>query len=98
MNPIRKPYAIYAITKHGIILGERLRKSLGTADLFVSKKLSDQAPADSLSLALPMDSTLRETFTRYDCHIFIISVGAVVRMIAPLLQIKSRSGSHMRGR
>ncbi|EQA35271.1 cobalamin biosynthesis protein [Leptospira inadai serovar Lyme str. 10] len=88
MNPIRKPYAIYAITKHGIVIGERLRKSLGTADLFVSKKLSDQAPADSLSLSLPMDSTLRETFTQYDCHIFIISVGAVVRMIAPLLQNK----------
>jgi cobalt-precorrin 5A hydrolase len=28
---------------------------------------------------------LAETFAAYDCHIFIVSVGAVVRMIAPLI-------------
>src|SRR6266852_8236490 len=35
-----------------------------------------------------MGPTLRETFTAYDCHVHIISVGAVVRMIAPLLKNK----------
>ncbi|EKS00029.1 cobalamin biosynthesis protein [Leptospira mayottensis 200901122] len=39
-------------------------------------------------LSLPMDQTLREIFREYDCHIFIISVGAVVRMIVPLLENK----------
>ena len=32
-----------------------------------------------------MGPLLTDTFTGYDCHVFVISVGAVVRMIAPLL-------------
>ncbi len=83
---LRRPFAIYAITKHGIAIAERLRAQLPHGDLFVSHKLP--APEGSLPLPLPMGPTLRETFTAYDCHIFIISVGAVVRMIAPLLQNK----------
>ena len=82
----RRPFAIYAITKHGIAIAERLRASLPDADLFVSQKLV--APAGALPLPLPMGPTLRNTFTAYDCHIHIISVGAVVRMIAPLLENK----------
>jgi cobalt-precorrin 5A hydrolase len=35
-----------------------------------------------------MGPTLAETFTAYDCHVHVISVGAVVRMVAPLLQNK----------
>jgi cobalt-precorrin 5A hydrolase len=35
-----------------------------------------------------MGPTLAETFTRYDCHVHVISVGAVVRMVAPLLANK----------
>ena len=82
----RRPFAIYAITKHGIAIAERLRAQLPDADLFVSQKLV--APAGALPLPLPMGPTLRNTFTAYDCHIHIISVGAVVRMIAPLLENK----------
>ncbi len=82
----RRPFAIYAITKHGIAIAERLRAQLPDADLFVSQKLV--APAGALPLPLPLGPTLRNTFTAYDCHIHIISVGAVVRMIAPLLENK----------
>ena len=84
----RKPYAIYAITTHGIGIAQRLLAGLPSADLYVSEKLRDKAPAQALSLPLPMGPTLAQTFTAYDCHIFIISVGAVVRMIAPLLKDK----------
>jgi cobalt-precorrin 5A hydrolase len=35
-----------------------------------------------------MGPTLADTFAAYDCHVFVISVGAVVRMIAPLLKNK----------
>ncbi len=79
----RRTFAIYAITKHGIAIAERLRAELPDADLYVSEKLT--APAGSLPLPLPMGPTLKQTFAAYDCHIFIISVGAVVRMVAPLL-------------
>ncbi|GBF37277.1 cobalt-precorrin 5A hydrolase [Leptospira johnsonii] len=84
----RKPYAIYVITKHGLKTGKELFHSLKEADLFVSPKFISEAPKDSKLLTLPMEPTLRETFMEYDCHIFVISVGAVVRMISSLLVSK----------
>jgi cobalt-precorrin 5A hydrolase len=84
----RKPFVLYAITKHGIEIARKLYDGLPGSDLFVSSKLFDSAPQGSRKLPLPMGPTLQETFKAYDCHIFIISVGAVVRMIAPLLENK----------
>ena len=84
----RKPFAIYVITKHGIAIASRLLPQLSGADLFVSEKLIASAPAGALRMPLPMGPTLLETFPAYDCHIFIISIGAVVRMIVPLLKNK----------
>jgi cobalt-precorrin 5A hydrolase len=84
----RRPFAIYAITRHGIGIARRLTDQLPEADLFVSEKLLAQAPPSARKLGLPMGPTLAETFLAYDCHIFIISVGAVVRMVAPLLKNK----------
>jgi cobalt-precorrin 5A hydrolase len=88
MTAVRKPFAVYAITKHGVNIAERLAARLQGADLFVSGKLMAQAPAGSRPMPLPMGPMLAETFTAYDCHVFVISVGAVVRMIAPLLANK----------
>jgi cobalt-precorrin 5A hydrolase len=85
---MRKPWAIYAITKHGLQIGQRLRDALPGADLYVSEKLLGGAAPGTLKLPLPMGPTLRETFTAYDCHVHVISVGAVVRMIAPLIENK----------
>ncbi|MBW0435328.1 cobalamin biosynthesis protein [Leptospira yasudae] len=84
----RKPYSVFVITKHGLEIAKKIRSAWEEVDLFVSPKFLDQAPAGSKPLSLPMDKTMRETFQEYDCHIFIISVGAVVRMIAPLLENK----------
>lgn len=89
----RKSCAIYAITKHGLAIAERLIGNFSAADVFVSERLLDSAKsvpslANCLPLGLPMGPTLEKTFVAYDCHLFIISVGAVVRMIAPLLKDK----------
>ncbi|TGL58420.1 cobalt-precorrin 5A hydrolase [Leptospira sarikeiensis] len=84
----RKPYSIYVITKHGLKTGLELFSVLKDADLYVSPKFISEAPKEAKLLSLPMEPTLKETFTEYDCHIFIISVGAVVRMISPLLKNK----------
>jgi cobalt-precorrin 5A hydrolase len=86
----RRSFAVYAITKHGIHIAQRLLKNLNDADLYVSDKLRAGVPEGTVSrsLPLPMGPFLAETFTAYDCHIFIISVGAVVRMIAPLIKDK----------
>ncbi|MGH7184787.1 MAG: cobalt-precorrin 5A hydrolase [Pseudomonadota bacterium] len=84
----RKPFALYAITRHGIGIAARLLAGLPGADLYVSEKLHAAAPEGALPLRLPMGPRLVETFDAYDCHVFVISVGAVVRMIAPLLKDK----------
>jgi cobalt-precorrin 5A hydrolase len=80
---VRRPFAIHVITRHGLAIGARLAAGLTGADLFVSKRL--QAPPGAHTFALPMGPHLEATFTAYDCHVFVISIGAVVRMIAPLL-------------
>lgn len=85
---MRKAWAIYAITTHGIEIAKKLASALPDADLFVSEKLFGKAPDGAKKLALPMGPTLAATFTGYDCHVHIISVGAVVRMIAPLIENK----------
>jgi cobalt-precorrin 5A hydrolase len=84
----RKPFAVYAITKHGVAIAERLLPALPGADFFVSKTQFERATVPAKSFPLPMGPLLAETFTAYDCHVFVISVGAVVRMIAPHLQNK----------
>lgn len=84
----RRPFAVYAITKHGIEIARRLLAGLPEADLYVSEKLRANAPAGAKAFPLPMGPLLRDTFMAYDCQLFIISVGAVVRMVAPLLQNK----------
>ncbi len=85
---MRKEYAIYAITKHGVSIAERLKARLPGADLYVAEKFMAMSPAGSLPLPLPMGPTLTTAFAAYNCHVFIISIGAVVRMIAPLLKDK----------
>jgi cobalt-precorrin 5A hydrolase len=89
----RKPFAVYAITRHGLWIAARLAAMLGDADVYVSEKLLGAAQAipelsRARTLKLPMGPVLSETFTAYDCHVFAISVGAVVRMIAPLIKDK----------
>ena len=84
----RRPFAIYAITRHGVGIAVRAAAGLPGADLFVSEKLAALAPPHARTFALPMGPLLADTFARYDAHVFVISVGAVVRMIAPLLENK----------
>ncbi|WP_061222364.1 cobalt-precorrin 5A hydrolase [Leptospira weilii] len=88
MKRNRKPYSVFVITKHGLEIAKRIQSAWTEVDLFVSSKFIQEAPPNSEPLSLPMDQTLRKVFREYDCHIFIISVGAVVRMIAPLLENK----------
>jgi cobalt-precorrin 5A hydrolase len=84
----RKTFALYAITRHGVEIAKKLAAAIPDADLFVSEKLLAGAPPGARPLSLPMGPTLADTFVAYDCHVFVISVGAVVRMIAPLLKNK----------
>jgi cobalt-precorrin 5A hydrolase len=88
VTEVRRGVAIYAITRHGIEIACRIAQALPESDLLVSEKLKERAPASARLFALPMGPLLEGTFPHYDAHIFVISVGAVVRMIAPLLRSK----------
>jgi cobalt-precorrin 5A hydrolase len=88
MTTPRKPFAVYAITRHGIEIARRLMPDLAGADLYVSEKLFAGAPSGARPLPLPMGPMLADAFAAYDCHVFIISVGAVVRMVAPFMKNK----------
>jgi cobalt-precorrin 5A hydrolase len=85
---MRKPWAVYGITKHGAEVAVKLADSLAGADLYLSAKVKGFVKREVLDLSVPMGPVLQKTFQGYDCHIFIISVGAVIRMIAPLLENK----------
>ncbi|MDH5582019.1 MAG: hypothetical protein OEY33_08925, partial [Bdellovibrionales bacterium] len=62
---MRKEFALYIITKHGLEIAKRLKKSLPDADLYVSKRLIDKAPEGSYEMGLPMGPTLKKTFKEY---------------------------------
>ena len=84
----RHPFAVYAITKHGVEIARKLVGDLPRSHLFVPDKLRSLAPERARKLPLPFAPMLGEQFFDYDCHIFVVSVGAVVRMIAPHLKSK----------
>ncbi|NRD79187.1 cobalamin biosynthesis protein [Bacillus sp. BRMEA1] len=83
-------YAVVAITKHGVELARKLGHSFQNADVFYPNKFEKgdeqahgiQLFTGNVRLALPV------LFKTYKGLIFIISLGAVVRLIAPLLKDK----------
>jgi cobalt-precorrin 5A hydrolase len=80
--------AIWAITPHGTSLANRLAENLPDADVYVSgnliEKKSSHIQFERLSAAL------EEKFRRYTGHICIMSTGIVVRLLAPLIQSKTK--------
>ncbi|WP_229263784.1 cobalt-precorrin 5A hydrolase [Cohnella cholangitidis] len=83
-------YAIVAITKHGVELARKLHASFGRSDLYYMSKFRRgdeeergiQLFEGSVRLLFPA------LFPAYKGLIIIISLGAVIRMIAPLLKDK----------
>ena len=58
MSSARRPFAVYAITRHGIDIAARIVAGLPGADLFASEKLAALAPPNATHFALPMGPTL----------------------------------------
>ncbi len=83
--------AIVAITKHGAAIASRLAPQIPEAEVVVSEKqaenLADFAnPRRVYQGAL--SAQIAGLFKRYDQIIFLVSLGAVVRLIAPHLKSK----------
>ncbi|OPA77714.1 cobalamin biosynthesis protein CbiG [Paenibacillus selenitireducens] len=88
----RSDYAVVAITKHGVEIARRLQSQFTNADVYYMSKFcrgdeeqrSIQMFEGSVRLLFPA------LFPAYKGLIIIISLGAVVRMIAPLLEDKKK--------
>ena len=77
--------AIWVITPNGTKLSDKLTRNLSDADVYVSKNIRGTAiPFKFESLS----GTLEKKFNQYNGHIFIMSTGIVVRVIAPLVKSK----------
>lgn len=86
----RGDYAIVAITKHGVRLARKLHSKFSHADLFYMDKFA-QGDEDGRHIQLFSGSVrllFPALFPVYKGLIIIVSLGAVIRMIAPLLQDK----------
>lgn len=85
----RKEFCLYVITKDGLGHAAVLKSYLkDRVDVFVSEKFVSQFEFDCIPLKLPFKEKIGQLFNLYNGHIFIISVGAVVRMIAPFIKNK----------
>ncbi|MFF2912330.1 cobalt-precorrin 5A hydrolase [Paenibacillus sp. NPDC057934] len=85
-----KKYAAVAITRNGIKLALELGVMMGDTDVFCSAKYMEgqEGAGDAYSFSEPLKDLLPELFYRYQGLILFFSLGAVVRLIAPLLQDK----------
>ncbi|WP_407946759.1 cobalt-precorrin 5A hydrolase [Paenibacillus tarimensis] len=92
LAPIRVTgdYAVVAITKHGVELGRKLTDQFPGTDLYTMSKFA-RGDEESKGIQL-FEGSVRmlfpALFPAYKGLILIISLGAVVRMIAPLLKDK----------
>ncbi|WP_042350167.1 cobalt-precorrin 5A hydrolase [Bacillus massiliigorillae] len=83
-------YAIVAITKHGVELSRKLHGVFSQSDLYYMSKFEqgDEAAKNIQLFSGSVRMLLPALFQKYDGIILIISLGAVVRMIAPILKDK----------
>ena len=78
--------AIWVITPNGTKLAELLSRELSESDVHISQKIAS-TPIRHLRFE-SLSETLNQKFKCYSGHIFIMSTGIVVRVIAPLINNK----------
>lgn len=86
----KNQYAIVAITKHGVEIARRLHKEFVHSDLYYMSKFEkgDEQKRHIQLFSGSVRMLLPTLFEQYKGIVMIISLGAVVRMIAPILKDK----------
>lgn len=79
--------AVWALTPNGKKLAGNIRRKLTGVDVYLSQNISDIQFEHFRFQKL--SETLINKFDRYSGHIFIMSTGIVVRLIAPLIRHKT---------
>lgn len=91
MTTLAPKIVLIAITKHGASQVKTLGEKLPEADIVVSEKFA--ASMSGINNAIhaysgPFRNEISRLFTEYDQLIFFVSLGAVVRLMAPHLKSK----------
>ncbi len=84
----KKDLAMVAITKGGVEIARQLRDHFSEADFLISEKFTAAAGGSVIPLKGPLSKNVGEFFHVYDKIVFLVSLGAVVRLIAPHLKDK----------
>jgi cobalt-precorrin 5A hydrolase len=79
--------AIVAITKQGIVIARKIKENISDADIYVPAKYSD-SQGDINWFEEQTGQIIASLFERYDALICIFSLGAVIRLITPVLRNK----------
>ena len=83
-----KDIAIWVITPNGLKLAGNIGRKLTEADIYVSDTID--RPRYRHIVFQRLSRELAEKFDQHSGHIFIMSTGIVVRMIAPLIEHKTK--------
>lgn len=86
-----KRYAAVAITRNGIVLAQKLGACLDGTEVYAYSRYSGGLAAEPGRLSIfdvPVKELLPQLFGNYEGVILFFSLGAAVRLIAPLLEDK----------
>jgi cobalt-precorrin 5A hydrolase len=80
-------FAVWILTPNGTRLGDKIFQNLPNVDIFASQNIS--AASTEFSTFQNLAEMVKHKFHQYAGHIFIMSTGIVVRVIAELIQHKT---------
>ncbi len=87
MVPVTKnKTAIWVITPNGTQLADMLSMNVSDVDVYISQNIRETTACFKFR---SLSGTLKKKFHQYSGHIFIMSTGIVVRVIAPLIRHKT---------
>ncbi|MDH4274650.1 MAG: cobalamin biosynthesis protein CbiG [Gammaproteobacteria bacterium] len=90
-SPTNPRVVIVAITRHGVKLAARLAQDLPEAELLIAEKFAAETPTLTNTKRFYVGALRDEIavlFAQFDQIIFLVSLGAVVRLTAPHLRNK----------
>lgn len=87
-------YAVWALTPQGAKLGRKIASQLPGGVLFVSERLGKTAIPGARRFA-KLKEAVDAHFHAFAAHLFIMSTGIVVRLIAPYLRHKTKDPAVM---
>jgi len=84
-----KTIAIWAITDKACQLGRKCLQKLNNSFLFIPEKHHVQTDLQSIQPYSNLSTCIKKNFHQYNCHLFIMATGIVIRNIAPFIHDKT---------